>query len=184
MTGSPFSALDRTAAALARWFAYLAGTILLALMLLTVVKVVIDGAGGWFGDGTHGVSLISGYEELVRNFIAVAAFAMLPWCQHRHGHVAVDFFIDRAPRWLHAVIGTATSLLFIGLAGLTFGFMAVHLPDLRADNFTTGQILGWPAWPFYIPALAALAVWLLVLIVQALAPFVRRAPDQTGHQDV
>ncbi|MGF1627111.1 MAG: TRAP transporter small permease [Alphaproteobacteria bacterium] len=171
--------LDRLAAGLARGFAYLAGAILLALMGLTVVKVVMDGAGGLFGGG-QGTTLVSGYEELVRNFIAVAAFSMLPWCQHARGHVAVDFFVERAPRWLHVLIEAASLLLFAGFAGLVLGFMALYLPELRAGNFTTGQILGWPAWPFYLPALAALASWLLVLAAQALA-LVRHGPAGPGH---
>lgn len=167
MTGPTPSRLDRLTASLARWFAYGSGVILFGLMALTVVKVVLDTFGGWLGD--HGVSLVSGYEELVRNFVAIAAFAMLPYCQHRHGHLAVDFLIDRAPRWAHRLIEAVALLLFIALAGLILVFMALNLPEMRAGNFTTGQILGWPAWPFYIPALASLVAWLIVLLAQALA---------------
>ena len=171
--------LDRLAAGIARGFAYLAGAILFALMALTVVKVAMDGAGGLLGGG-HGRTLISGYEELVRNFIAVAAFAMLPYCQHARGHVAVDFFVERAPRWLHRLIEALSLSLFAGFAGLVLVFMALYLPDLRSGNFTTGQILGWPAWPFYIPALAALAAWLLVLAAQARS-LVRRSPARRAN---
>ena len=180
MTGPSPSRLDRLTASLARWFAYGSGVILFGLMALTVIKVVLDSTGGLFG-GNHGVSLVSGYEELVRNFIAIAAFAMLPYCQHRHGHVAVDFLVDRAPRWAHRLIEAITLLLFIGLVGLVLVFMALYVPELRAGNFTTGQILGWPAWPFYIPALASLVAWLLVLVKQATALLRGRTGPATTH---
>lgn len=180
MTGLMPSRLDRLAAAVARLFAYGSGAVLFGLMVLTVVKVVLDSLGGWFGD--HGVSVVAGYEELVRNFVAVAAFAMLPYCQHRHGHVAVDFLIERAPRWAHRAIEAVTLLLFIGLVGLVLVFMALYVPELRAGNFTTGQILGWPAWPFYIPALASLIAWLLVLVTQA-AALLRGRTDSAPADD-
>ena len=62
--------------------------------------------------------------------------------------------IDRV--WL---VLTAAVALFLGW------WMAYGLIEARADGMLT-SVLGWPVWPFYLPGIAAMALWAAIALAQ------------------
>ena len=82
---------------LAAAWALIGGLVLLAIVLVTTANAgafTLDRLARVFG-GT--VSGLPGYEDFVRLAISAAALMLLPYCQLRRGHVAVDLFAKWLP---------------------------------------------------------------------------------------
>lgn len=136
------------------------GLVLLAIVLVTGVNVALYVADA-VAPGS--VAVISGYEDVVRLLVSVAALMMFPYCQLRHGHVAVDLFTERLPpRALRAI--EAVNLLLMAAVVLFLGYwMAFGMAETRADG-RVSPVLNWPEWPFYLPGIVSLALWALVAL--------------------
>lgn len=115
--------------------------------------------------GFH-VSGLSGYEDVVRLVMACAALMCVPYCQHRHGHVAVEVLASRWSEGLQRACRrlwsgcTAVLALFLGW------WMGVGLLETWADR-TLSPILGWVEWPFYGPGVVSMVLWAWVAAVQS-----------------
>lgn len=146
--------LERLAAA----FAIAGGTVLLAIAALTGINVLLTGldmvAPGQFG-------VVRGYEDLVRLLVSAAVPLLFPWCQLRRGHVAVELLAE----WLPAPVRAALEHLGVALTAAIAIFLAFWLfqglLETRADG-RIASVLGWPEWPFFVPALLALLLWAAV----------------------
>ena len=146
--------LERLAAA----FAIAGGTILLAIAAVTGLNVLLYLADA-LAPGRLGI--VKGYEDLVRLWVSAAVPLLFPWCELRRGHVAVDLLAERLPERIRRVLDRTAVALSFALA-LFLGFWMVQgLLETRADGRIAG-VLGWPEWPFYLPGLAALALWAAV----------------------
>lgn len=150
----------------------LGGGLLLLIVLVTALHVgayTLDAMAATWGGG---VRALPGYEDFVTYTISAAALMLFPYCQLRHGHVAVDLVVDCLPRRLRRAsellssAGMALLVLFL-LHGMTLGML-----ESRADN-VLAPILGWPEWPFYLPGLVSLALWFAVALADLL-PAARR----------
>ena len=143
---------------IATGWALLGGVILLAIVLVTATNAgafALDRVARLFG-GT--VTALPGYEDFVRLAISAAALMLMPYCQLRRGHLAVDLFfrttLKRTKRLLDVVSLLGMALLTLFLAyWLLLGMM-----ETRADG-ALSRVLGWPEWPFYLPGLASLLLW-------------------------
>jgi len=134
------------------------GLVLLAIVLVTAANVglyIIDR----IAPGSLGI--ISGYEDLVRLFVSAAALMMLPYCQLRRGHVAVDVFTERLrPRTIRAI--ERVIYLLMTLLALFLGYwMIFGMVETRTGGLVS-PVLNWPEWPFYLPGLVSLGLWALV----------------------
>lgn len=123
-----------------RGMALLAGFILLALTLLTVVDVVLR----YFFNAPFRGSL-----EATEYAMALIVFLSLAWCGATGGHIAVDLldrWLDRASlRWLPVLISLTGAVLFAVVAWqlaveAIMGFKQVS------------NMLRWPHWPFKMGA--------------------------------
>lgn len=146
--------LERLAAA----FAIAGGTILLAIAAVTGLNVLLYLADA-LAPGRLGI--VKGYEDLVRLWVGAAVPMLLPWCELRRGHVAVDLLAERLPERIRRVLDRTAVALSFALALFLAFWMVQGLLETRADGRIAG-VLGWPEWPFYLPGLAALALWAAV----------------------
>lgn len=147
------------------WWVYLAGIMLLILVLTTVVNIsafALDKVARLFDSNVSG---LSGYEDLVRLLTSCIALMFFPWAQAKRGHVAVDFFADRFSAGFQQVLDivwlicTLIFVLFLGIL-MFFGML---------ESFSDGSVsttLGWAEWPFYIPGIISLGLWSVVLFFQ------------------
>lgn len=146
--------LERLAAA----FAIAGGTILLAIAAVTGLNVLLY-AADLVAPGRFGI--VHGYEDLVRLWVSAAVPLLFPWCELRRGHVAVDLLAERLPERIRRVLDRTAVALSFALALFLAYWMVQGLLETRADGRIAG-VLGWPEWPFYLPGLAALALWAAV----------------------
>ena len=128
-----------------KWLAYVGGTVLAGIALMTVVSIIGRALIPF------GLKPIKGDFELVEAGCAIAIFAFLPWCQIRRGHVTVDIFIQNLPSRVQA---------FLGLVGDTLLMVASYVILWRlwlgfGEKFPYGgdgfrQALGMGSKPFFV----------------------------------
>ncbi len=146
--------------------ALIGGLVLLAIVLVTTANAgafTLDRLARVFG-GT--VSGLPGYEDFVRLAVSAAALMLLPYCQLRRGHVAVDLFVKWLPPRIRRGFDIAIAFAMAGLAAFLAFWMTVGLLETRADG-ALSRVLGWPEWPFYLPGIASLLLWAVVAALQA-----------------
>ena len=151
---------------LASAWALIGGLVLLAVVLVTTANAgafTLDRLARVFG-GT--VSGLPGYEDFVRLAVSAAALMLLPYCQLRRGHVAVDLFARWLPPRIRQALDTAIALAMAALAAFLAFWMTAGLLETRADG-ALSRVLGWPEWPFYLPGIASLLLWAAVAALQA-----------------
>lgn len=132
----PTDPLGRALFGLARLFALLGGTVVVAMTVMTLVSIA-------------GRALLSaplqGDYELIQLGTAVAVAAFLPLTQLRGGHVIVDFFTARSPAGVRARLDALGALL-VSVAGAVLAWrMSVGAIGLEQANDQT-TILGFPTW--------------------------------------
>jgi len=132
--------------------------ILLALaggcVLLLIIAVSVTNSGLFMADRVAGlwdsnIHGLSGYEDFVGLATGTAMVLMLPYCQIRHGHIAVEILAQRLPvmvnHWLGVVWLIIMAITALGLGtALLFGLI-----ELR-DDMAVSRVLGWPChqpWP-------------------------------------
>lgn len=151
-------------------------------LLGLIVAITSVNAGAFLADritdltGGAPIAGLSGYEDVVRLLTGSATLMMLPYCQVRYGHVAVELFGER--RGVRLAAGLRR--VWLGLAALIALFLAVMLAwglvESRADG-ALSRILSWPEWPFYAPGAVSLAVWALISALQCRYP--EAEPDRS-----
>jgi TRAP-type C4-dicarboxylate transport system permease small subunit len=154
--------LEKIAAAWA-----LAGGALLALIAL----VTVTNAGAFLIDrlarlagGT--VAGLPGYEDFVRLAVSCAALMLIPYCQARRGHIAVDLLFARMAPVVRRALDRIAALGMTVLALFLAYWMAIGMAETRADH-ALSRVLGWPEWPFYLPGIASLLLWAAIALTQA-----------------
>lgn len=146
-------------------FALLGGVIVLLIVIVTTTNAgafILDRIAGLFGADVAG---LPGYEDFVRLAISCAALMFFPYCQARRGHVAVDLFMERAPKRVRRFVDRFWLILTAFIAGFLAWWMVLGMIEKRDDAAVAG-VLGWPEWPFYAPGIAAVALWGLVALSQ------------------
>jgi TRAP-type C4-dicarboxylate transport system permease small subunit len=141
-------AVGRTLLVLARALSWFGGTVLVAMLGLSVVSVV----GRKFFD-----SPVQGDFELVQLGCAICVASFLPWCQIERGHVIVDFFTLKLPGRANARLDAIGALLLGLSAALIAWRLALGTVSVWANQETT-MILGAPVWLGYAPLVPAFAL--------------------------
>lgn len=150
---------------LADLMALAAGALLFAIVAVTTTNVAafaLDRIARLSGGTVGG---LPGYEDFVQLAVSGAALMILPCCQARRGHVAVDLFLARAPRALQRGIDRAWLLLTAAVALFLGYWMVLGMIEARGDGMLT-SVLGWPVWPFYLPGIAAMPLWAAIALAQ------------------
>ncbi|WP_325166487.1 TRAP transporter small permease [Thermohalobaculum xanthum] len=162
------SGLDVVIHRLAAGWAILGGVVLAAIVLVTTANIALFAAHRVAALWGGSVAGLPGYEDFVRLAVSAAALMLLPWCQARRGHVAVDLFVSGMPAGLQRLLDRLWLALTVALAVFLLVMAAQGMAETRADGVLS-PILGWPEWPFYLPGLASLALWAAVAASQAIA---------------
>ena len=167
---------------LSRAMAYLGGTMLVALVLLTGISVLgrainsmmyaafmqdnAPGIAAWvLGSG---VGPINGDFELIEAGIAFSIFAFLPLCQITGGHATVDVFTGRLSPAANRVLQLIIDLVFAGAMVV----IATQLYAGTLSKFTSGQVtflLQFPLWWAYALSLSGAIMAAIVSVFIALA---------------
>lgn len=161
---------------LADYFALAGGLIIMLIVFVTTTNVAaftLNRIASLFGSQVHG---LSGYEDFVRLAMSAAALMFFPLAQAKHGHVAVDIFMNHAPAWLQRFTSMCWSVLVVIMAAFLMYWMIIGMFEKKADHVVVG-VLNWVEWPFYIPGILSLLLWALVALVQLFEP----APVEVSH---
>ena len=150
------STLDGYIVVLSKLLFSIAGLGLVAMLVLVVADII-------------GIKIFSrpvpGGIEIV-SFLAVVAIGFaVPYTQVRHGNVAVDFVIEKAPPRPKTVIDAFTAFLSVCLMVLLSYYSLKYAGKLR----TTGEVSMTqkiPFYPFVYGMAACFVVTSLVLIAQ------------------
>lgn len=144
---------------------YLAGAILISIVLVTVLNIGAFGLDKIARNFNFSISGISGYEDYIELTMSCVTLMFFPYTQLERGHVSVDFFAEK--------LSTRTQIfmdkiwLFVTLCLVIFlaYFMYLGLFESKDDD-AVSSILGWSKWPFYIPGIISLVMWAIVLVYQ------------------
>lgn len=140
--------------------AYVAGLVLVALMVLTTADVV----GRYFFNAP-----IEGVFDLTHFAVLIMVFLGLAYCGFQDGHVTIELFFARFPKpvrgMLLRLIDAAGCIVFLVLGWR----VAVQSIDVRDFN-ESSQLLLIPFFPFYWLAAAGAVLFALVMGVRALVP--------------
>lgn len=150
-------------------WAILGGCILLAIVGVTAVNAgafALDRLARLWGSS---VTALPGYEDFVQLAIGAAIPMLLPWCQAKRGHLAVDLFLRQMPASFGRFIDRLSLILMAAVALFLAWWMAQGLLETRDDGTLSG-VLGWPVWPFYITGIISLVLWAVVSLSQLIAP--------------
>lgn len=166
------TATGRVIDVLARLCAYMGGTVLVALALITTASIAGRALSGL------GLRPITGDFELVEAGCAIAVFAFLPLCQLKRGHVTVDVLIHRLPHRAQAALGFVGDTIITAAAGfilwrlwLGFGEKFPYGSDAFRDALGMGYKpffpettyeLQLPVWIPYALALVGAALFFVV----------------------
>lgn len=155
---------------LARACAVLGGMLLTVITLMTCVSVIGRNTTGW---------TIVGDFELSGSAAGAAIALFLPWCQRRRGHIIVDFFTSRASAATQAGLDRFGALLMALAMGLMTWRSAIG--GVNAWKSQAGSMmLGFPEWIVYVGIVPALALAMLIALVQAVCGFDDVAAEGEG----
>jgi len=139
------------------WVAYIS---ISAIVLITSIDVI----GRYFLN----MPLLGGLELLELSMAVFGGFAIL-YTTTRRGHISVDLFFVRFPKRLQIAIDSFGSIL----GSAVWGVIAYRVFVLGKQSLMTrfsSAILNIPIGPFEIVLALALALYSLVLLIQAFRP--------------
>lgn len=147
------TALDRAMRRVTTWLAVLAGVVLAAMALMTVISVT-GRAFVWAGLGP-----IPGDFELVEMGCAVAVFGFLPYCHLNRGHVTVDVLVNQLPTPVFNLL-TLLGDLIIGAIGAVVAWRLWYGLQEKLAYGESTMILGAPLWIGYMASFVG-AAWMI-----------------------
>ena len=151
--------LDRYIVLLTKFLFWIAGAGLIAMLVLVVADII-------------GIKMLSrpvpGGIEIVTFLAAVAIGFAIPYVQILHGHVAVDFVVEKLPHRGKAVIDALTVFLSVCLMVLLAYYSFKYAGKLK----DTGEVSMTQKIPFY-PFVYGLAVCWTVTALVLIAQFVQ-----------
>ncbi|MEO0937806.1 MAG: TRAP transporter small permease subunit [Pseudomonadota bacterium] len=181
---------------IARVMAFLGGTVLTALVLLTCLSIagrsingVLHSIGAPWAQALidAGIGPVNGDFEMVEAGMAFAIFAFLPLCQITAGHAVVDIFTSQMPDRIRRALASVTEIVF----ALILILIAVQLFAGMQSKIRSGQtsfILAYPVWWGYAGAMLgaffAALVAVYVAVMRTMEAVYGRAilPDAEGAE--
>lgn len=105
--------------------------------------------------------------ELVKNFIGVAIFMFLPYCQLTGSNVTVDIFTENMSAAKKAAMALFSSIFAVAFSALLLRQMSLGFLDyMRYPEVT--PVLQLPLWTAFPPILVSLFLLLLAALLTAL----------------
>ena len=148
---------ERVIAAVVAGWALLGGLVTAGLAVMTAASAVSN---------LLFAAPFSADYELVKNFIGVAVFMFLPYCQLSGSNVTVDIFTEHMSERKKAAMAGFSSLFAIAFSALLLRQMTLGmLSYMRYPEVT--PVLQLPLWSAFPPMLVSLALLLLAAIITA-----------------
>jgi TRAP-type C4-dicarboxylate transport system permease small subunit len=152
--GGILGRLDSYVALLTRVLSWIAGVGLVGMLLIIVADVI-------------GIKVFSrpvpGGTEIV-TFMAVVAIAFaVPYTQVVHGHVAVDFIVEKFPRRAKLIIDVLMTLFGVCLVAVTAWYSFKYAAKLR-DTGEVSMTQKIPYYPFVYGMAGCFVVLFLVML--------------------
>ena len=142
---------------LIRLWALAGGVVLVALVVMTGASALQHLVVG---------HPFSGDYEVVRHFVAIAAFAFLPLCQLENANVTVDIFTENMGARPKAAMHLFASIIAGVLAVILLWRMWLGMWDYF-DYPEYTQVLAIPIWTAYPAILVSLLLLLVAAIITA-----------------
>ncbi|MEM7214539.1 MAG: TRAP transporter small permease [Pseudomonadota bacterium] len=163
---------------LARWMAFLGGTVLLCLVAITCISVLgrILNTVGHYPFVKENIAFLSnlltkagpivGDFELVEAGVAFAIMAFLPWCQLNRAHAAVELFTGFLPKTPNRLLAMFWEILFAAVMVIITWRIYVGTTDKMRYGETT-FMLQYPVWWGYAACTIAAGVACIIAIYSA-----------------
>jgi TRAP-type C4-dicarboxylate transport system permease small subunit len=151
---------------LASIWAIIGGLVIFLIVLVTTTNVGLFALNRLVRSFGGSVAGLPGYEDFVSLAVGAAALMFFPICEWRRGHIAVDVFTEKLPRWFQNGLDRAWSAVTCLLALFLSYWMTVGMLETHDDG-ALSPVLGWPIWPFYVPGIFSLLIWAVVAALQA-----------------
>lgn len=148
-------------------FALCGGSLLVALIGMSIVSIV--------GRKLFATP-VPGDLEVMQMGTAMAAAALLPYCELRNRHIRVDFFTARLNANLKLRLDGLAHLLLCCVAILLAWRTTAGALSVR-ESEETSQMLGWPSW---IPVAAMVPSFVLLAFAAAYHAFLNLVLGRTG----
>jgi len=162
--------LERLNAILNRFLAWIAGLVLVAMMLFTVLDMVLRALG----------RPVAGSYEVIGWLSAAAMALALGYAQIHRGHVSIDLLVTRFHGRLRAGVEVAMSLCSLLLFGAVAGYVARYGGVLQ-ESGSLSETLKAIVYPWvYVVAVGAagLTVALLVDFLRSAGRFAVRSASR------
>lgn len=150
-----------------QWWTYLAGLLLMIIVGVTVLNTTAFGLDKIARMYEMNVSAIPGYEDMVRLMISCVALMFFPWTQLQRGHISVEFFAEKLSSKMLLILDKISLILTLALALFLTVYMFRGMLESKSDNVLS-PILEWHEWPFFIPGVISMMLWVIVLVYQIL----------------
>jgi TRAP-type C4-dicarboxylate transport system permease small subunit len=123
-------------------FNYVVALVGATLVFLTMFMTTVDVVGRYFRRPFEGTQEIS---ELA---LAVMVFLGWAYTQSEKGHIFIDIFFDRLPKWLRNIMDVINPLLGIVLLSLVAWQGITYSMESMVSHMNTDN-LRIPVWPFH-----------------------------------
>jgi TRAP-type C4-dicarboxylate transport system permease small subunit len=162
-----FHSAETTIRAVSRIANSVGMAVLIFMMLVTVADVFLRYAFN---------RPILGTIELCEYMMVAVVYLALPLCAFRGGNARVEILTSRFPPKLLSIVDSITCFLSLGILSLMTWQAFLEFNDmLKAGRVS--DMLGLPAYPFYlILAIGSLILWmvLLVMLIQTIYEAVKQ----------
>jgi len=108
---------------------------------------------------------IPGAFELAEYMMAFIVPFAIAYCADQNGHVSVELFYKKLPKYLQKTLRLLISLLTIFFAGIMTWQNFLYIGETCSDHLASSVLL-IPAWPFIIPVFIGVGIYSLVLLFQ------------------
>lgn len=108
---------------------------------------------------------IPGAFELAEYMMAFIVPFAIAYCCEQNGHVSVELFFKKFPKFLQKSLRLLTSLLTISFAGIMTWQNILYIGETYSDHLASSVLL-IPTWPFIIPVSIGVGIYGLALLFQ------------------
>jgi TRAP-type C4-dicarboxylate transport system permease small subunit len=152
--------ISRIAQALAAAAAWMAGAVLVVLMILTVADVVSRNILN---------QPIGGVFDLTHFAVLAMVFLGLAYCSFFGAHVSIELIYDRLPPWAQRLLDGIANLVGAALY-LLIAWRSWVQADLVRDLNEASELLQIPKYPFYWLLAAGAVLFALVMVLRIFVP--------------
>ncbi|MGZ3411627.1 MAG: TRAP transporter small permease [Xanthobacteraceae bacterium] len=162
----PSSNLDGGLNLLSRALAYMGGTVVAMIGLMSATSII--------GRTILGRPILGDFE-LVEMGTAIAGSLFIPYCQLTYGHIAVDFFTQKASKRICAALDRFGALLMAVMYFAVGWRTSVGAIDIWRSGETT-MLMGVPIWIGYAGMLPGIFAAGIVALAQAVGILAAERP--------